>query len=154
MINDRLRLFIEITGFSAVVVSLLLVAMELNQSQNAMEAASMDARNQRIIDNSLLGIEFEISEAMEKIRSGVEISASEYIRLRAFLEAMLRNWETIHFQYTLGVADEEMWVANLQGLENVLNTPWVDVVIPDWKEFTASSTYRASFVELMDTLKR
>jgi len=151
MKNMNTKYAIEISGFIAVILSLVFVAVELDQSQNAMEAEALAYKNERSAELSLLSYELNIIEISKKLVSNEELSDDEAVKLRVFGNALMWHLETIHFEYTQGFVDDELWDATLTRIGFAVDSPWFSYLYPNWGN-GASSGFRASYVELVGSV--
>ena len=153
--KERLQeyaLIAEIVGGIAIVASLLFVGLQISQNNKLIEASAMNASNERTDNTSRMGIEYGVSEILLKIRNDEALSLSERTRLAVFVETLLRHFETIHFQYSLGLINEEIWQSESRGLERLVNGLAFQTVFPDWKNSDRTIQFGDSFVQLVNAL--
>ncbi|MEQ8957234.1 MAG: hypothetical protein RLP02_04800 [Coleofasciculus sp. C2-GNP5-27] len=142
---------IEVFGMIAVVMSLIFVGYELRKTQTAMQAESSNIRAQMAIDRNILNVPF--FDANQKLQSGQQLTREEFLTVRQRNDFNLRYFENLHFQWQLGVLDEEIWDSNLFGLSGMINSDNFKVTHPEWFEVEYLA-YRASFAELTRSLRQ
>lgn len=152
MTNEKWRIVIESVGILAIVISLAFVAIELNQSQNSMEVAAMAARNEKTAELRQLGHELGVINLQRQVNAGEALSIDEMDTLRVFYDSLMWHLETIHFEYTQGTVDAELWRANINSLRLLVNSPAFKYVHPDWSEGNRAASHRVSFLELANSL--
>ena len=114
--KSRWRTLGEFIGVATVVVSLLLVVLELRQTQSAITAAAHSDRTLRNLEINRFATEQRSDEIREKQTRGENLSTSEQQVLNVLFQMRLRHFEDLHYQYSIGTISEETWAANLQGL--------------------------------------
>ncbi|MEQ8955353.1 MAG: hypothetical protein RL120_14575 [Gammaproteobacteria bacterium] len=127
-----------------VLVGIFIVAFELNQTQIAMQAEASTMRTQMAQLGGQISDERMIPQIVAKLREGEELSAEESRNYRYWSSFYLRYFENLHYQYQLGVLDEEIWSANVFGIRGtVCNSAFNQLF--NWP--TSAGSYRESFVE-------
>ena len=134
----------------AVVLSLLFVGYELRQTQKAMLADSSNIRAQMSIVRIMAVPEF--GELAQKAGIGEELTKDEIESARMRNGIFLRYVENLHYQWQLGLLDEEIWESNLTGLRRLVNSPLFKLTDQSFFGIQAG-TYRASFVDLARSLR-
>ncbi|MCP5347656.1 MAG: hypothetical protein R3F41_19075 [Gammaproteobacteria bacterium] len=152
MNNSDTKYIVELVGIVAVVLSLLFVAVELNQSQNAREAEALSHKNERTAELELLFYELGLADVNRKILASEELSDDEARKLRIFGNSLLSHLETIHFEYTQGFVDDEFWDGTRIRIGIAASSPWFEYLYPNWGE-GGTRTYRTSFVELVNVIR-
>lgn len=142
------RSIAELIGLTAVVVSLLLVAYELRQAQLSLSAAAHSDRADRLLDIYEYMATSGFAAAAAKARSGHALSATERQVLRSMSQMVLRHFEDLHYQYAIGVIDEETWLANTEGMKTAFLNPAFEAV---WEE--SRSQHESRFAEFVDGLR-
>jgi hypothetical protein len=151
MKSENIRTIVEIIGISAVVVSLIFVWAELDQSQSALEASALASRNEKTAEIAMLAYELDANGISQKIVSNEELSDDEGSRIRLFANTLMWHLETIYFEYSQGLIDDELWESNLNALSRAVRSPWFNYVFPNWASSGAAS-FRKSYIELVDSL--
>ena len=98
-----------------VLAGLLLLAFELSQNREMMQAQTRHDLTQGIVDQVLiLATDEEFSELVARVQSGAsDLSEVDSSRYNAFVNARLRYWEDVHYQYRLGLYDESEFSAQM-----------------------------------------
>ena len=151
MKSENIRAIVEIIGISAVVVSLIFVWAELDQSQSAMEASALASRNEKSAEISMLAYDLGINAITQKIMSNEELSDDENGRIGVFAITLMWHLETIHFEYSQGLIDDELWESNLSALRRAVKSPWFHYRFPNWGS-RGEAAFRQSYIELVDSL--
>ncbi len=104
-----------------VLAGILLLAYELNQNRQMMEAQTRTALAQGIIDILTSHSSDEATSTL--IRRGDaddNLSADEQVRYRRFVIAQFRYHENVHYQYRIGLYDEAEYLAHRATWQNVV----------------------------------
>ena len=142
-LNEWLTLLASI----GVLVGIIVVAVELRQTQTAMQADASTVRAQMAIQHQNISRANNLSELRAKVARGDELSNEEIIRADEWYDFMLRYFENLHYQSELGVLDSEIWQANLTAIEAMCN----DQLFQRIRGWPSESTtrFRKSFVDLV-----
>ena len=116
---ERWRFIAEMVGITAVVASLIAVAIELRQTQSAIVANTYQARaydaidkNWRIAESPVLGsILANVSADPSTIDS---LTDDELRRVRALVRGMRLDADNEYYQYRQGFLDEEYFESALK----------------------------------------
>lgn len=159
MNRDKLQVWAlaaEIIGGIAVVVSLGVVAFELNQSNvqaelntNALEISAYQNLINSIIDqNNLIASDSELAAIRVKSSSNPdELTREELARLNSFYMSLIRHGDMAYFQYERGAIEQDRLNSVLAILSLVLNSP---VGRARWEN--AKRNFSNSYVEYLETL--
>ena len=153
MSKSKWQSAIEILGIVAVVASLMLVAIELRQTQNAQIAESHSVRATRAIELTFLATELGLAEITEKYASGLELSQNEIDRATNFNRAFLWHYDDLYFQRAQGLINDATWESKLNGLRYLVNLPLFKVAFPDLDGSGYSGIYENSFLDLARSLQ-
>lgn len=149
MNSDKLGSWLSLIANVGVVIGLIVVVIELRQTQSSLEATAHRDRTESNITRSMWGIEQGTAEIRRKVLAGDEITPRENDILRASSRMGLRHFEDLHFQRSLGNVDDETWSANLVGMTNLANSGELDYE----SEFERAG-FRESFEELILSLRK
>lgn len=110
MDSDRINKWLTLTANIGVIVSLLFLAYEINQSTKATIAAA----SQGLTDQSLTYFQVQldsdvVSEAVYKQRQGTELSSYESHQLDLLQHLNFRLFENAFLQYKRGFYEEREW---------------------------------------------
>ncbi len=139
-----------LTANLGVLIGIIAVVFELRQTQIAMSAEASATRAQMGIDLGDFRIENDIFQIDQKVRNGEEITLDEEIRLQRIQLNMMRYFENLHYQYQIGVLDEEIWNANYYSISGFCSNPTFQYAFPNWPNDQAAGRYRASFIDLLN----
>ena len=132
-----------------VLAGIIVVAVELRQTQTEMRAETSTLRAEMARQNDITAIELGMSELTQKIVEGEDLTQQERSRVNGFFRNLFRYYENLHYQNQLGVIDVEIWEANLNTIRNICNrNPAYTYMYPDG--FTL--TLRASFLEFLEEI--
>ncbi|MGR8946686.1 MAG: hypothetical protein ACU84Q_01475 [Gammaproteobacteria bacterium] len=117
----------EIVGASAVVVSLIYLALQIRQNSRIVAANTVQSISAsgadaawRIAENPhLAGLVVKLIE-----RSG-SFTREENVQLRAMMRAVFRNFENYYYQYQRGHVEAEIWVGYERTVIDQLSIPEV-----------------------------
>ena len=118
-----------------------------------MLAESSTTRAQMMSANASLAAQSTFGNLEAKILAGEQLSQEELVDAREYISRMLRDFENIHYQYNLGVIDDEIWAANLRGISFIRNNATFEAVYPGWPDHRAAAFFRESFIDLLETYK-
>ena len=107
-----------------VILSLIFVGVQIQQSREIAIADIYQQRTALLISqlNPFLPPE-RIHEAIEKISAGQPLSASENRMMSTLMSTRIAYWENNHFQYQLGLLDEEQWKASQNNIRRLGSVP-------------------------------
>jgi len=113
--NIDKRFLIETIGLIAVVLSLIFIAIEVQQNSLLMRSQIRDSvTDKQIAFYSILGANPETSEIMIKALTGGELSPAESSQFLHWSSASLRMWENEWFQYQNGLFDEDEFAPRME----------------------------------------
>jgi hypothetical protein len=123
----------EIVGATAVVVTLIYLAVQVRQSTVATQAATL----QNSVGNDMqiltsVGATAEASEALFKYSFSPQgLSTSQLTQGRWLFASTVRHWENLYLQRLSGTVSEEAWRAREPALRAL-------ILCPGWEEYTES----------------
>ena len=145
---SKLNQWLSLLANIGVLVGLLVVIVELRQTQDSIAASGHSARTDRNISQLEWQVANGIAELRSKFASGEDISETELILLRRSNQMFMRHFEDLHYQRQLGIIDDETWEASLEGIQMVANFPSLEQTIN-----LERSGHRSSFLELVRSLR-
>ncbi|MDA1372977.1 MAG: hypothetical protein O2971_19800 [Proteobacteria bacterium] len=145
--------WLSVAANIGVLLGMLFIIIELQQTQDALLANSGTLRAQMMSENNSILIDNNYLESQEKIAKGEELSIEEIKNGREFIVRMLRHWENMHFQRELGLLDDEAWEASSRGMQNMRNTPIFELAMAGWPDNFLASVHRESFLSYFESLK-
>ena len=116
---ERWRFIAEMVGITAVVASLIAVAIELRQTQSAIVANTYQARAYEAIDRNFQLAESQvIGPIIVKVQADPSmidaLTDDERWRLRAVVRGMRIDADNEYYQYQQGFLDEEYFESALK----------------------------------------
>ena len=151
---DKLNRWLILIANVGVLAGIFVVVFELQQTQTAMNSEASTVRSQIAAEIGTLAIEYDITLLSEKLESGESLSQTETKRLRLFWTRMLRYYENLHYQWEIGVLDEEIWESNVSGISFLSERAGFRYAFPGWPDDQTSARYRSSFVELVESFRK
>ena len=137
----------ELIGITAVVISLLLVAMELRQTQSAISAAAHSDRTLRNFEILRFAVDHDYDEIRQLQQSDASLSTKQQQVLNVYFQMSLRHFEDLHYQHSIGTISDETWKANREGLLLTLASDEFRLNWGNTRRF-----YRPSFVAVVEEL--
>ena len=159
MNKDKLQVWAlaaEIIGGIAVVVSLAVVAFELNQSNaqaelntNALEISAYQSLINSIIDqNTLIASDPQLAAIRLKTSTNPEdLTREEITRITSYYMSLIRHGDMAYFQYERGAIDQDRLDSVLAILSLVLDNPVGRI---RWEN--AKPDFSNSYVEYLENL--
>jgi hypothetical protein len=139
---------IGIVANIGVLVGLLLLVFELQQSREMMEAQTRHAVSQGIVDQlGELASNADLADLQHRAQCGKLNSSLEERRFRSFVNSRLRYWEDVHYQYRRGLYAESEFLAQTQAWRAFLR---FSAVSENWKVMKGG--FAPEFVEHIDAL--
>jgi hypothetical protein len=142
----------ETLGLIIVVSSLIYVGLEVRQNAKATRAATMN-NMMNAWGDAYRGLR-DSQNVGRLVWTGAqnpsELSGADRWRFSAQIAALFHNFQNAHYQWKLGVYDEDSWVAQSRYLANLMSLPGIRATWDERKEMF-SSDFRI-FVETQ-TLK-
>ena len=123
MNSDNLNKWLTLGANFGVLVGLIVVVFELQQTQVIMSAESSMQRAQMSRENASLAAQNDISVIEVKLAAGKEITPEELRNAKEFADRLLRHYEVMHYQNQIGVLDEEIWINNADGVRSFVSGP-------------------------------
>jgi len=145
--SDNLNKWLTLVANFGVLVGLIVVVVELQQTQIIMSAESSMQRAQMSRENASLAARNNISEIEMKLAAGQEITPEELRNATEFAGRLLRHYEVMHYQNQIGVLDEEIWENNADGIRSFISGEIVSHLYPDWPNSGIALRLRKSFVD-------
>ena len=147
MNSRNLNKWLTLGANFGVLIGLVVVVIELQQTQIMMSAESSIQRAQMSRENASMAAQYSIGEIETKLATGQEITLEERRNAREFYDRLLRHYEVMHYQYQLGILDEEIWENNAIGIRDFMNGPFLTYLYSDWPNGGIALRLRRSFVD-------
>ena len=147
MNSDSFTKWLTLGANFGVLIGLIVVVLELQQTQVNMSAESSMMRAQMSRENASLAARNNISEIETKLAAGQQITPDELRNATEFVTSLLRHYEVMHYQHQLGVLDAEIWDNNANGVRSFVSGPMFKHLYPDWPNSGIALRLRRSFVD-------
>jgi hypothetical protein len=104
--SDRLNRWLTLGANIGVLIGIILLLVELAQNREMMRAQTRHDLAMGIVEMQHAAAEDEqLADIMRRSLAGEELTPTERYRHRLRLNALLRYWEDVHYQYRLGLYD-------------------------------------------------
>ena len=131
----------------SVVAGIVFLVIELNQNSQMMAAQTRATITQEIIHLIEREHDTNVAPVFRKINSGEEISEQEDDTASNLLVLRLRHWENVHYQYQIGLFDEDEFQAILAAIQSNFEAQYMKDL---WNQ--QRFMYAAEFQSLIDTI--
>lgn len=123
MESDRLNRWLTLGANVAVLVGIVLLIYELQQNREMMRAQTRNEISSRLVDIQMtVASSPQLADTLVRGRSGDELSPAEQLQFANRNVAMYRYWENVHYQYRLGLYDEEEFTSQRDAWRNYVNS--------------------------------
>ena len=121
MTLESIYFIASIAAALGVIASLVFVGLQMRQNTVAIRLESA-SHYQMSLGNVELFIAQnpEFAALLVKGRAGQELTEPEKLRLWVFYGNVMRTWQNVHHQFTVGALDKALWDGNRARLERVL----------------------------------
>ena len=107
MTTDRINRWLTLGGNAAVLLGLLLLVYELNQTRELTRAQMRAEISSGIYDLLAMTADNEqLADLMVRADSGQPLTEAEEFQFNSRTRAMFRYFENVHYQYRVGLYDE------------------------------------------------
>jgi hypothetical protein len=151
MVSAKLNDWIQILTSVGVILSLIFVGLQIQQSREIAIADIYQQRTAILIQQ--LGFSFppEVAyESWRKARAGEELSPEDELVIHISIAARIAYWENNHFQYQLGLMPEEQWEASRKAIGGMAKRDPRFLTV--WN--TERTVVRKSFADEVDLILR
>lgn len=132
--TNKVNRWLTLGANLGVLIGLLLLVLELNQSREMMRAQTRHEIATGIVDLLLIPASNEqLADLMYRAETGGELTPQELFQFTMRTNALFRYWEDVHYQYRVGLYDEieftkqrEAWAAALKR-SNGMRVYWCEV---------------------------
>jgi len=119
--SDRLTKWLTFGANFGVLIGIILLIVELGQNREMMRAQTRsDIAAVSIGHYDTIAANHDLADIMRRARFGEDLDETETTRYLFVSLATIRNFENVHYQYRLGLFDEEEFVGELQGFSNLV----------------------------------
>ncbi|MDG2060655.1 MAG: hypothetical protein P8J93_02420 [SAR86 cluster bacterium] len=145
MTFEIIIIVLQTLGPFTVLVTVYFLVTELREQNRVARA---NAR-QNIADShqklTLAGLKKDLVRIKIKLRNGEELTQEEDAMYLTHFTAIVRARQSQHYQYSIGMLDEEEWAAMLSSFKTLFKDP-KNLEIWNW----ISPTFPKEFVELVE----
>jgi hypothetical protein len=124
--NNKARFFIEIVSAIAILISLVFLGLEINQSNILAKASIRQSLNETDMEIYQMQMDQEsITKALFKIEKGTPLDDYEEYMVIQFQAYNFRDFDNSFYQYRLGLFDENNWQAYRRIIKKLLKDRYV-----------------------------
>jgi hypothetical protein len=128
--NDKVRFVIEIISVLAIVLSLVFLGLEVNQSNTLAKASIRQSLNETDMDVYEMRMDKEaITRAHYKIDTDLPLDDYEQYMMIQFQTFNFRDFDNSFYQYRLGLFDENNWQAYRRIIKKLLEDRYVKIML-------------------------
>ena len=123
---NNYRIIVELTSVVAIILSLMFLALEVNQSNQLAKAEIRQALN--VTDMEVYKVQMEediIAKALYKINKNLPIDDYEEYQLNEFQKFNFRDFDNSFYQYRIGLFDENVWFAYRRIIKSLLTENYI-----------------------------
>ena len=121
MESDQLNKWLTFGANLGVLIGIILLIVELGQNREMMRAQTRsDIAAVTIGHYDTIATNHDLADIMRRSRIGEDLDDTEATRYLFVSLATIRNFENLHYQYRLGLLDEEEFVGELQGFSGLV----------------------------------
>jgi len=137
--SAKLSDWLQVTGLFGVIISLVFVGLEIQQSRQIAIADIYQQRAEMIVQvNSIRLTSENLHETRRKLEAGETLTNTEQSLLDQSWNPYFNYVENNHFQYQLGLLSEEQWISTRNNLRSRARDPlflaWWEVERENWRE--------------------
>ena len=125
MDSNKLNDWVQILATVGVILSLIFVGIQIQQSREIAIADIYQQRTALLMQQISMTVTPEgVVAARKKLASGEELESSERGALYLITSSRMAYWENNHFQFQMGLLDEEQWNASKNNIRSIAaNSP-------------------------------
>ena len=122
MDSDILKKWITLGANLGVLIGIILLIIELQQNREMMRAQTRaDIAAMTINHFHIVATDQQLADILRRARHGEELDDTERARYLFYTLATFRNFENVHYQYRLGLFDEEEFAGELLAFRQLVN---------------------------------
>jgi hypothetical protein len=152
---DKTNSILTLIANIGVLVGLILLILELRQTQDAMSAQTSLERTSRVFDITSDIFDRNMISIGRKYQSGIELTEEEINEANRYAVLAMRHHEDLFYQRQLGLIDDELWQALLVSQVQLANGVAFEIAWPNWpdsNEVVEPQSFRASYVSHISSL--
>jgi len=122
MESDQVNRWLTLGANIGVLTGIILLVVELDQNREMIRAQSRSDISRHISDHlALIGSNSQLTSLMRRAEAGEELSADEEAQQFYLFTSNKRMWENIHYQYRLGIFEEQEFEAERTAWRFLIN---------------------------------
>ncbi len=107
-----ITLIVEVFGVAAIITSLLYLAIQIRQSNRATQSATASEISARFVTwmekfSSMENLKFIMTDEKKALE---ELTVPDLVEIFAAIQITFKMIEEMHYQYSKGYIDEELWI--------------------------------------------
>lgn len=120
---ERLHRWLNLSANVAVFIGLILVTMELYQNREIVRAQTRDQIATTVVEMQVeIATNPQLVEVMDRANRGEELSTAEALQVFLAINAIIRSWENVHYQYRSGLYDDIEFDAQRKAWRTILES--------------------------------
>jgi hypothetical protein len=128
--NNKFRFIVEIISVLAIVISLVFLGLEVNQSNTLAKASIRQSLNETDMDVYEMRMDKEaITRAYYKIDNDLLLDEYEEYMIIQFQTFNFRDFDNSFYQYRIGLFDENNWQAYRRIIKKLLEDKYVKIML-------------------------
>ena len=128
--NSKARFVVEIISVIAIILSLVFLGLEVNQSNILAKASIRQSLNETDMDVYEMRMDKEaITRAHYKIDNNLPLDEYEKYMIIQFQTFNFRDFDNSFYQYRIGLFDENNWQAYRRIIKKLLEDKYVKIML-------------------------
>ena len=147
MESNRLNQWLTLGANIGVLVGIILLLVELNQTQ---EIARAEIRNEiyQGLTDSLDLMDRDTADIIARLKAGDVISQADAILVDRWAESIFRYWENADYQYLMGLYDESEYTRQQVIIRQVITEFFPELLVTHY--CMTSGGYSGHFKDMLD----
>ena len=128
--NSKARFVVEIISVIAIILSLVFLGLEVNQSNILAKASIRQSLNETDMDVYEMRMDKEaIIRAHYKMDNNLPLDEYEQYMIIQFQTFNFRDFDNSYYQYRIGLFDENNWQAYRRIIKNLIEDKYVKIML-------------------------
>jgi hypothetical protein len=150
MEQSRINHWLTVGTNVAVLFGIILLVYELQQNREMMRAQTRNEISAKLTEIQMtVASNPQLADMLTRARTGEDLTASERTQFDNRNAAMFRYWENVHYQYRLGLYDEEEFSKQREGWKSYVNSSRAIVMVWCYMRSAMSSDFVAEVDALL-----
>ena len=151
MDKDNLNRWLTLGANLGVLVGILLLILELDQTREMMRAQTRNEISVGIVDlMSQVATDPQLANLIRRADSGDNLTPDEYVQYNHRSAAMFRYFENVHYQYRQGLYDESEYSKQKDAWKEYFSNATTPVIWCNYRN-TVSAEFMAEIDSLLTT---